>query len=141
MKAVLARTNFENADLSDALMDRAVIVEANLKGAILQVPGRPARCGRSAVPAECCVRWLGCAAARQAGQARAAGPWETPAADGHGGTPAGASSTGAECVGGPATKAPFVLNKGSPPCDRLCATRACSCSAALAPPSCCSAPC
>lgn len=37
MKAVLARTNFENADLSDALMDRAVIVEANLKGAILQV--------------------------------------------------------------------------------------------------------
>lgn len=41
MKAVLARTNFENADLSDALMDRAVIVEANLKNAILQVGTPP----------------------------------------------------------------------------------------------------
>lgn len=37
MKSVLARANLENADLSDALMDRAVIVQANLKGAVLQV--------------------------------------------------------------------------------------------------------
>lgn len=36
-QSVLARANFENADLSDALMDRAVIVEANLKNAVLQV--------------------------------------------------------------------------------------------------------
>ena len=39
MQSVLARANFENADLSDALMDRAVIVEANLRGAVLQVGG------------------------------------------------------------------------------------------------------
>lgn len=37
MKSVLARANMENADLSDALMDRAVIVDSNLRGAILQV--------------------------------------------------------------------------------------------------------
>lgn len=36
IKSVVARANFEGADLSDALMDRAVIVEANLKNAILQ---------------------------------------------------------------------------------------------------------
>lgn len=34
---MLARANFENADLSDTLMDRSVIVEANLRGAVLQV--------------------------------------------------------------------------------------------------------
>lgn len=33
---VQARANFEGADLSDALMDRAVIVEANLRNTILQ---------------------------------------------------------------------------------------------------------
>jgi uncharacterized protein YjbI with pentapeptide repeats len=38
MKSVLARANMENADLSDALMDRSVIVDANLRNAILQVP-------------------------------------------------------------------------------------------------------
>lgn len=37
MKSVLARANFEHADLSDALMDRSVIVDANLRNAILQV--------------------------------------------------------------------------------------------------------
>lgn len=31
IKSVVARANFEGADLSDSLMDRAVIVEANLK--------------------------------------------------------------------------------------------------------------
>jgi len=36
IKSVVARANFEGADLSDALMDRAVIVDANLKNAILQ---------------------------------------------------------------------------------------------------------
>lgn len=36
IKAVVARANFENADLSDVLMDRAVINEANLKNTILQ---------------------------------------------------------------------------------------------------------
>lgn len=36
IKSVVARANFENADLSDTLMDRAVIVEANLKNAVLQ---------------------------------------------------------------------------------------------------------
>jgi uncharacterized protein YjbI with pentapeptide repeats len=49
MKSVLARANFENADLSDALMDRAVIVDSNLRGAILQVgPGRAHTCLSSA---------------------------------------------------------------------------------------------
>ncbi len=37
LQSVLARANFENADLSDTLMDRSVIVEANLRGAVLQV--------------------------------------------------------------------------------------------------------
>jgi hypothetical protein len=36
IKAVVARADFENADLSDVLMDRAVINEANLKNTILQ---------------------------------------------------------------------------------------------------------
>jgi hypothetical protein len=36
IKTVVARANFENADLSDVLMDRAVINEANLKNAVLQ---------------------------------------------------------------------------------------------------------
>lgn len=36
IKTVVARADFENADLSDVLMDRAVINEANLKNAVLQ---------------------------------------------------------------------------------------------------------
>jgi hypothetical protein len=49
MKSVLLRTNFEGADLSDALMDRAVIVEANLRDAVLQVGWRHSfRCAASA---------------------------------------------------------------------------------------------
>lgn len=36
MKAVAFKTNFEEANLSDVLMDRAVMNEANLKNAILQ---------------------------------------------------------------------------------------------------------
>lgn len=36
MKAVAFRTNFEGANLSDVLMDRAVLNEANLKDAVLQ---------------------------------------------------------------------------------------------------------
>ncbi|PNW70481.1 hypothetical protein CHLRE_17g721700v5 [Chlamydomonas reinhardtii] len=36
IKAVTYRTNFEDANLSDVLMDRATMVEANLKNAILQ---------------------------------------------------------------------------------------------------------
>lgn len=36
IKSVVARANFENADLSDVLMDRAVINEANLRNAVLQ---------------------------------------------------------------------------------------------------------
>ncbi|KXZ51654.1 hypothetical protein GPECTOR_11g108 [Gonium pectorale] len=36
IKAVTFRTNFEDANLSDVLMDRATMVEANLKNAVLQ---------------------------------------------------------------------------------------------------------
>lgn len=36
MKAITFRTNFEDANLSDVLMDRATMVEANLKNAVLQ---------------------------------------------------------------------------------------------------------
>jgi hypothetical protein len=36
IKTVLAKANFENADISDMLMDRAVLNEANLKNANLQ---------------------------------------------------------------------------------------------------------
>ncbi|GIL71719.1 hypothetical protein Vretimale_846 [Volvox reticuliferus] len=36
IKAVTYRTNFEDANLSDVLMDRATMVEANLRNAVLQ---------------------------------------------------------------------------------------------------------
>jgi uncharacterized protein YjbI with pentapeptide repeats len=36
MKSVAFKTDFENADLSDVLMDRAVMNEANLTNAVLQ---------------------------------------------------------------------------------------------------------
>ncbi|GLC41121.1 hypothetical protein PLESTB_001793800 [Pleodorina starrii] len=36
IKAVTFRTNFEDANLSDVLMDRATMVEANLRNAVLQ---------------------------------------------------------------------------------------------------------
>ena len=36
MKAVAFKASFEGADLSDVLMDRAVLNEANMRGAVLQ---------------------------------------------------------------------------------------------------------
>ena len=53
MKSVLLRTNFEGADLSDALMDRAVIVQANLKDAVLQVGHCSVLPGMAVLPQPC----------------------------------------------------------------------------------------